>query len=171
LGAACSRLLVIDPEELWFDGTLQGAVILFAEKKNHPGHDCEGVGIVQVSGRSFVAGDPSSLFDHAERINGKTVEGKWTRALLSASERELFDALSGHNQVHRFDEVAKVDVGIVTGANKFLGGVSAAALGMAGWGTALDAKSFFRTALVTVGRAYPDAEGSRSARLPDSPNQ
>ena len=33
LGLECRRLVIVDPEELWFDGTLQGAVILFAEKK------------------------------------------------------------------------------------------------------------------------------------------
>lgn len=119
LGSTCSRLMVVDPEELWFDGTLQGAVILFAEKKSHPSDHCDGVGIVKVSGRSFVQEDPSKLFDDTARINGKTVEGKWTRALLTASERGLLDAVAEHPNVHRFDTIAKVDVGIVTGANKF----------------------------------------------------
>lgn len=119
LGEVCSRLLVIDPEELWFDGTLQGAVILFAEKKRHPAERCDGVGIVKVSGRSFLSEEPSQLFNNTGRINGKTVEGKWTRALLSSAERSLFDSLSVHEQVHKFDDIAKVDVGIVTGANKF----------------------------------------------------
>lgn len=119
LGLECSRMLVIDPEEIWFDGTLQGAVILFAEKKSHPAEHCEGVGIVKVSGRSFVSEDPTELFNDTARINGKTVEGKWTRALLTPTERGLLDSLSEHEQVYRFDDVAKVDVGIVTGANKF----------------------------------------------------
>src|SRR5690606_20767904 len=33
LGRECRRLTIIDPEELWFSDTLQGAVILLAEKK------------------------------------------------------------------------------------------------------------------------------------------
>ncbi len=119
LGEVCSRLLIIDPEEIWFDGTLQGAVILFGEKKYHPSDHSHGVGIVKVSGRSFVSEDPSLLFNDTARINGKTVVGKWTRALLTAAERSLLDSLSEHEDVHRFDEVASVDVGIVTGANKF----------------------------------------------------
>jgi adenine-specific DNA methylase len=119
LGEVCSRLLVIDPEELWFDGTLQGAVILFAEKKHHPTDHCHGVGIVKVSGRTFLSEDPSRLFNDATRINGKTVEGKWTRALLTPAERTLVDSLTEHEQVYRFDEIAEVDVGIVTGANNF----------------------------------------------------
>jgi len=119
LGKVCSRLLVVDPEELWFDGTLQGAVILLAEKKRHSTDHCHGVGIAKVSGRSFLADDPSRLFDATARINGKTVEGKWTRALLTAAERNLFDSLNEREQVHSFDKIAEVDVGIVTGANKF----------------------------------------------------
>lgn len=119
LGKTCSRLLIVDPQELWFEGTLQGAVILFAEKKDHPADHCDGVGIVKVSGRSFIQDDPSKLFDDTARINGKTVEGKWTRALLTASERALFDSLCESKNVHEFSSVAKVDVGIVTGANKF----------------------------------------------------
>jgi adenine-specific DNA-methyltransferase len=118
LGEACSRLLIIDPEELWFDGTLQGAVILFAEKKRDGEHS-EGVGITRVSGRSFLLGDPSKMFNDTSRLNGKTVEGKWTRALLTAAEGRLFDSLSERGHIYAFDDVANVDVGIVTGANKF----------------------------------------------------
>ena len=33
LGRECRRLVIIDPEELWFSETLQGAVILLAEKR------------------------------------------------------------------------------------------------------------------------------------------
>ena len=119
LGLACSRLLIIDPEELWFDGTLQGAVMLFAERKNRPDQHCEGVGIVKVSGRSFLSENPSRLFNDTGRINGKTVEGKWTRALLTSAERSLLDSLAEHSHVRTFASIAKVDVGIVTGANKF----------------------------------------------------
>ena len=119
LGAECSRLLIIDPEEIWFDGTLQGAVILFAEKKRTPSDHSDGLGIIRVSGREFLNDDPGDLFNDTARMNGKTVEGKWTRALLTASERGLLDALCERPDVHRFEQIAEVDVGIVTGANKF----------------------------------------------------
>lgn len=119
LGTACSRLLIIDPEEIWFDGTLQGAVILFAEKKQNARDYSDGLGILKVSGREFLNECPCDLFNDTSRINGKTVEGKWTRALLTASERGLIDDLCERSDVHRFSEIAKVDVGIVTGANKF----------------------------------------------------
>jgi adenine-specific DNA-methyltransferase len=38
---------------------------------------------------------------------------------LTSTERSLFDSLAEHQQVHRFNDIAEVDVGIVTGANKF----------------------------------------------------
>lgn len=119
LGFTCSRLLIIDPEEIWFDGTLQGAVILFAEKKQTPTDHGEGIGIVKVTGRDFLHHDPANLFNKTARINGKTVEGKWTRALLTPTELELLDSLCERTDVRRFNQIAKVDVGIVTGANKF----------------------------------------------------
>ena len=119
LGAECSRLLIIDPEEIWFDGTLQGAVILFAEKKRTQADHSDGLGIIRVRGREFLNDNPGNLFNDTSRMNGKTVEGKWTRALLTASERGLLDALYERPDVHRFDKIAEVDVGIVTGANKF----------------------------------------------------
>jgi len=119
LSASCRRLLIIDPEEIWFDGTLQGAVILLAEKKRSPTDFSDGLGIAEVSGRDFLNHDPGDLFDATARTSGKTVEGKWTWALLTALERQLLEDLCRRPDVHRFQQVAQVDVGIVTGANKF----------------------------------------------------
>lgn len=119
LGRECRRLVVIDPEELWFDGTLQGAVILLAEKRGSSRQKAEGLGIVPVRGREFLRRSPAKVFAEPQSINGKTVAGKWTRALLDVETRNLFDELEAHGEVHRFDNVAHVDVGIVTGANKF----------------------------------------------------
>ena len=119
LGAHCSRLVIVDPEELWFSGTLQGAVILLAEKKHDPRDFSQGLGIYPVQGRSFTENDPEVLFQAPPAMNGKTVEGKWTRALLTPSVRELLGLLVDENRVAQFDALAKVDVGIVTGANNF----------------------------------------------------
>jgi adenine-specific DNA methylase len=119
LGRECRRLVIIDPEELWFDGTLQGAVILLAEKRHTKAQKAEGLGMYPVKGREFLRLSPAEIFDAPQAINGKTVQGKWTRALLDPETRDLFDELADHDEVFRFDEIAKVDVGIVTGANKF----------------------------------------------------
>lgn len=119
LGKECSRLVIVDPEKLWFDGTLQGAVLLMAEKRKDENAKAEGLGIYEVKDREFLRVRPSAVFAAPQTINGKTVAGKWTRALLDKETRDLFDELAEHHEVHRFSDVADVDVGIVTGANKF----------------------------------------------------
>jgi len=119
LGRECRRLVLIDPEEIWFSGTLQGAVLLLAEKRREPDDTTEGVGILRVRDREFLARPPGEPFALPTAINGKTIAGKWTRALLDSPTRALVDALEAHQKVHRFDDIASVDVGIVTGANKF----------------------------------------------------
>lgn len=119
LGLQCRRVVIIDPEELWFEGTLQGAVLLMAEKKENPSEVGGELVIHSVSGRKFLDSDPQNIFETGSSINGKTVGRKWTRALLDKSLRDIIDDLEHHSKVTRFDKIAKVDVGIVTGANKF----------------------------------------------------
>jgi len=119
LGQECRRLVVVDPEEIWFSDTLQGAVILLAEKRDTPSGKADGLGIYSVRSREFTKLDPEKVFAAPQAINGKTVAGKWTRAFLDASTRDLFDELLEHPRVFRFKDIADVDVGIVTGANKF----------------------------------------------------
>jgi adenine-specific DNA methylase len=119
LGQTARRIVIVDPEEIWFSGTLQGAVLLLAEKRAGE-YDCpEGLGIYRVRGREFVQSDPEVVFNAPSPINGKTVEGKWTSALLEPQTRSILDGLVESESIRRFDEVAQVDVGIVTGANKF----------------------------------------------------
>ena len=119
LGKECHRLVIVDPRELWFEGTLQGAVLLMAEKNRTPSDHAEGLGIYPVIGRDFVDLDPAKVFAAPVPINGKTVAGKWTRALLDVETRNLLDELENHPEVHKFNEIASVDVGIVTGANNY----------------------------------------------------
>ena len=119
LGRECRRLVVVDPEEIWFPETLQGAVLLLAEKRTGTTEKLQGLGIYPVRGRSFLNLNPTDVFNAPQAINGKTVAGKWTRAILDSDTRALFDEISNHREVHRFKDVAQVDVGIVTGANKY----------------------------------------------------
>jgi adenine-specific DNA methylase len=119
LGTTCKRLLLIDPEEIWFEQTLQGACLLLAEKKEHVAQTTEGVAIVRVAGRQFLTRPAEDLFEHAQFINGVTLEGKWTRALLHDPELRLLETLRSHADVRVFEDVAAVDVGIVTGANTY----------------------------------------------------
>lgn len=119
LGNICSKIVIIDPKEIWFEGTLQGAVIILAEKKKDLNEISQGVGIVNVNGFDFLQDDPDLLFEGTNCINGETVEGKWTKATLNINELELINKIIAHPNVHQFKNIAKVDVGIVTGANKY----------------------------------------------------
>ena len=119
LGRVCSKIVIIDPKEIWFEGTLQGAVIILAEKKKDVSVASQGVGIVSVSGYDFLQDDPNVLFDAAVGINGETVQGKWTKATLDIDELQLIKKIIAHPNVRQFKDIAKVDVGIVTGANKY----------------------------------------------------
>ena len=119
LGKQCKKIVVIDPQQLWFEETLQGAVILLAETRASAKQKQEGLGILPVQDREFVTKDANTLFRSVPAINGKTIAGKWTTALLDTSTRNLLDELLNDPQVHRFKEIAQVDVGIVTGANKY----------------------------------------------------
>ncbi|MFA1571898.1 N-6 DNA methylase [Vibrio tasmaniensis 1F-187] len=119
LGHICSKIVIIDPKEIWFEDTLQGAVIILAEKKKDSDEPSQGVGIVSVSGFEFLNDDPDVLFDNTVGINGETVEGKWTKATLDIDELKLIKKVIAHTDVRKFKDIAKVDVGIVTGANKY----------------------------------------------------
>jgi adenine-specific DNA methylase len=119
LGQQCRRIVIVDPQEIWFEGTLQGAVLLMAEKKATPDVHGEGLGIHRVSGRDFLRGDPEAIFNAPRAINGKTVQGKWTRALVPPATLAILDSIETDKRFCRFSAAAKVDVGIVTGANSF----------------------------------------------------
>ncbi|WDG41920.1 N-6 DNA methylase [Pseudomonas synxantha] len=119
LAKECKKILIIDPEEIWFEGTLQGAVILMAEKKAYISQPNEGLGLLPVTGRSFLSENPQAVFDSVTPVTGKALGGKWTIAFMKPSVRDLLDEVETLPGIDRFKNVAEVDVGIVTGANKF----------------------------------------------------
>lgn len=114
----CSRILLIDPEDLWFESTLQGAMLLLAEKKINSSEDSS-LAIIRTQGTDFVKNDPDEMFQKAEYIAGRSIKTKWTFALMSQDERDAFERVRRSKRVFLFKELADVDVGIVTGANKF----------------------------------------------------
>ena len=117
----CARIVVLDPEELWFAGALQGTVLLLAEKAkvSQPRRGLAQVAVSRIRGRADLA-EPASLhIARASFVPGEQLPGKWMLALLTVHERELLATLARHQDVHAFSEVASVAVGIVTGANKF----------------------------------------------------
>ncbi len=119
LAEQCSRILILDPEEIWFGETLQGTALLMAEKKYERAERSQGVAVVPVRGRQQLGRDPEAMFQGAGYTNGSTIEGKWMPVFLTREERALVSELRADERVRPFTEQASVDVGIVTGANKF----------------------------------------------------
>ncbi|MED1785194.1 class I SAM-dependent methyltransferase [Brevibacillus fortis] len=113
------RILIIDPTELLFEEALQGTVLLMVEKKIDPQSRSEGVAIVAAENNDFLTKDPESFYRNATYISGDVLNGKWMRVLLSPVELAVYRRAIGLPQVHKFKNIATVDVGIVTGANKF----------------------------------------------------
>ncbi|RFP77247.1 SAM-dependent methyltransferase [Hydrogenophaga borbori] len=113
------RVLMVDPNELLFEAALQGTVLLMVEKKATSSDQSEGVAIHAAPDNSFLNGDPEQLFRTAKYVSGGVLNGKWMKVLLEPAELAVFEKAEALPSVKRFCDVATVDVGIVTGANKF----------------------------------------------------
>lgn len=111
----CSRIVVLDPEDLWFDGTMQGIVLLLAEKRDADGPEAQ-VAILPIKNREMLTTPLAGL---APFFPASELTDKWMPGLLTASERALWQRVIANPHVRPFGEVARVDVGIVTGANRF----------------------------------------------------
>lgn len=115
----CKKIVIFDPKDIWFEGTLQGAVIIFAEKKSSPNEICEGLGIQETNGYEFTKQDPEKLYNSARIVPLQLLENKWTISFLSDSTISLLKELLKSPDVYQFNDIATVAVGIVTGANSF----------------------------------------------------
>src|ERR1043166_2865576 len=90
-----------------------------AEKKYDRTEKSQGVAVIPVRGRRQLESDAEKIFQGASFTNGSTIEGKWMPVFLTKEERRLVSDLRADENVRPFSEQASVDVGIVTGANKF----------------------------------------------------
>lgn len=115
----CSQILIIDPEDIWFKDTLQGAIVLMAKKKAAAEQQTNGIAIVHTKGQAFALENPIDLFSNADYVDGDFLKAKWTHALLTQEERQTYLEICCSHNVYDFSQLATADVGIVTGANKF----------------------------------------------------
>lgn len=117
--AECLEILMIDPSELLFEDALQGTVLLMLEKKTSPKVASKGVCILPMSNNDFLDLDPDSITGSASYVSGDVLNGKWMKVMLASDELEVFEKVRRMPTIRRFKDIATVDVGIVTGANKF----------------------------------------------------
>lgn len=115
----CSQILLFDPSDIWFEDTLQGAMLLLAQKKSEAEQNCN-MRIIETKGNSFSENNPEYYVSKLRPVPSHLMSAKWTLALLNDEAADLIDHLSTSSPfVRRFRDIAKVDVGIVTGANKY----------------------------------------------------
>lgn len=115
----CSKIVIIDPNELLFEDALQGTVLLMTEKKKLESEECLGVSVISAPNNDFLESSPGAIFDSAECVSGDLLNGKWMKVFLDQDELLAFEKARSLPSVKRFTDIARVDVGIVTGANKF----------------------------------------------------
>ena len=115
----CDRVLMLDPNELLFDQVLQGTVLLMVEKKKKQTDASKGVAVTSVLAKEFLEQDPGDFFETAPYVSGDVLNGKWMKVLLEPEELRVFEKVQNMPSIKKFRDVAEVDVGIVTGANKF----------------------------------------------------
>lgn len=115
----CSKVLVIDPLELMFVDALQGTVLLMAEKRAEKQRNESLLSIRYESDNTFLQMDPEEMFSNASFHHRSPSPAKWMDALLTVEEEEAYQRALALPLIHRFADVASVEVGIVTGANKF----------------------------------------------------
>ncbi|HDL1704474.1 TPA: N-6 DNA methylase [Mannheimia haemolytica] len=111
------KVLIINPKNIWFENTLQGALIILIEKVDNESK--KGISILNVEDDDFIYIDPNKLFVKSKYIDFKDLPDKWVGANLTEEELSLINKVKNHRSVYKFSDIATVEVGIVTGANDF----------------------------------------------------
>ena len=114
----CAKILLVDPNELLFSEALQGTVLLMVEKKTK-NEASKGVSIISAPDNSFLDKDVDEISKKFPFVSGEILNGKWMKVLLDPEEIEVFEKVKKLKSIKTFKSIASVDVGIVTGANKF----------------------------------------------------
>jgi adenine-specific DNA-methyltransferase len=117
LSESYSKIIVITFKKLVFEGIQQEVVLLLGEKNGSKSH---GINIIEIE-------DMGSLDDSV--LEQKKISGtfkaftssteKWTQYLLDKEEVELLRKLRKHPNIQVTGDLIEVDVGVVTGQNKF----------------------------------------------------
>jgi len=112
----CSKILILDTDDLLFDDILQRTVVLAVQKKNSI--DEKSFLAIETVDKEFL--ETRVLDDYWERslfVETPVSRKKWMSKLLNPDEERVYQ--KAVNAMPHFEEIASVQVGIVTGANKF----------------------------------------------------
>jgi adenine-specific DNA-methyltransferase len=115
LSESFSKLFIVTFRKLVFPDVQQEVVLLLGEKNGHEKH---GISVVEVDDVNSLSSVDVAKF----KTKIKTLDhssDKWTQYFLDNSEIELLRRLKSDTTIPLSGEFADVDVGVVTGQNKF----------------------------------------------------
>ncbi|HEX7734447.1 MAG TPA: N-6 DNA methylase [Ktedonobacteraceae bacterium] len=107
-----------------FPGVLQGVILLLARKKTDvcptdtPEQPAR-MRLVELDNLASLATFSLDQLEHSALHGFSETAGKWMLGLLSEEETRLLHRLRAYPAVRPFVEIARVDIGMVTGANSF----------------------------------------------------
>jgi adenine-specific DNA-methyltransferase len=115
----CTKIAVVDLEELFSSEVLQGVVLLLCTKADPAVRSIATLSFERVTGSDVLNGHAARFFDSLEFRSAALFDHKWMGALLTDEELAVYHKATLLPKVFRFRDVASPDVGIVTGANNF----------------------------------------------------
>ncbi|MEY8119976.1 N-6 DNA methylase [Falsihalocynthiibacter sp. BN13B15] len=115
----CENVAVVHLEELFSSEVLQGVVLLLATKAGKSDMKCADIAFPSAKSGDLVNGCASAFQNNLPYISSIDLGEKWMEGLLTPDELKVYSKAQKLSQVFRFTELAKAEVGIVTGANKF----------------------------------------------------
>lgn len=115
----CDHIAVVHLEDLFDETVLQGVVLLLCSKKEQPSKRRANIAFPRARSEDLVNGHAAAFLKTMPFASGETITYKWMEGLLTEEEAEAYQAAKDLAGVHKFVELADVNVGIVTGANNF----------------------------------------------------
>lgn len=111
-----NKLTIITFENLVFDGIEQEVVLLLGEKSSDS--QTHQIRIVQCLDANSLPSE-NELRDIPFYNEDKDAVRKWTRYFLNPQQEELLHSIERDKRFIRFSQIAKIEVGITTGNNKY----------------------------------------------------
>jgi adenine-specific DNA-methyltransferase len=115
------HVTVVTFEKRVFPGVLEEVILLLAEGKEGRGSQCTSSPLLRTV-RLQELGDlrhPDEVLSRCEAIPVAKPADKWAHHLLSSDQARFYDELAEQKEIVPLGEVARVDIGVVTGNNSF----------------------------------------------------
>lgn len=113
----CKKIISLHVTDLFSKEVLQGVTLLLCEKKK--ADETIKIAFPHAGIDDLENGNAQNLLHNIQFSEARDLEHKWMIGLLDEEERTIFKKALANKNIKQFTDIASVDVGIVTGANKF----------------------------------------------------